>query len=68
MSKFAAHIGNMHASVRVTAFFDSAIQAREAASSLGHKDAWVCEISNWKEHQEWNKQRVGMYATNPVQE
>lgn len=68
MAKFAAHVGNMHASIRVTPFFETAVEARNAASTLGHKESWISKTSNWKEHQEWNKQKVGMYAAHQVQE
>ncbi len=66
--KYAAHVGNKHASARITPFFDTAAEARAAASKTDHSDAWIAPCSNWAEHMEWNRRRVGMYAAMPVEE
>ena len=68
MTKFAAFIGNIHASARVTAFFDTPAEARQAAAKTEHGSTVVREISNWKEHMKWNVERVGMYECFPVAE
>jgi urease accessory protein UreE len=68
MTKFAAHIGNLHASARVTPFFGSAAEAMAAASKTDHDATFIRECANWEEHQRWNTQRVGMYAQMPVNE
>jgi hypothetical protein len=64
----AAYVGNKHAKVRVTPFFATHEEARNAAVSSGHLEAFTQECANWQEHQRWNRERVGMYATCPVQE
>lgn len=68
MTKFAAHVGNHHASARVTPFFDSPAEATAAAAKTDHGVTFVTACSNWEEHQRWNAQRVGMYAQMPVVE
>jgi len=66
--KFAAHIGNMHAAARVTPFFDSYSEAAEYAKSNGIDYSFIRQIANWKEHQVWNKAKVGFYAERQVNE
>ena len=68
MTKFAAHVGNLHASARVTPFFSSAAEAMAAASKTDHGVTFIRECANWEEHQRWNAQQVGMYAQMPVAE
>jgi len=68
MTKFAAHVGNLHASARVTPFFDTAAEAMQAAANTDHGSTFVRECANWQEHQRWNAQRVGNYAQMPVAE
>jgi len=64
----AAFVGNMHASARVTPFYPTHAEAREAAKKLGFLETFTREISNWAEHKKWNIERVGMYAQMPVAE
>lgn len=66
--KYAAYTGNQHLSIRLTPFFDSRAEARQAALDQGHTTAWVAPCANWQEHQRWNRERVGNYASCPVQE
>lgn len=68
MTKFAAHVGNQHASARVTPFFDSPAKAMAAAAKTDHGVTFVAACANWEEHQQWNAQRVGVYAQMPVAE
>lgn len=65
-TKFAAHIGNLHATARVTPFFDTPAQARTAASRMGYDSTFVRECANWQEHQTWNMERIGSYAEMQV--
>lgn len=65
---YAAHVGNHHAQARITAFYDTMQEAHEAAKVTDHNGWFVRFISNWKEHQEWNRQGVGMYAGCQVAE
>jgi hypothetical protein len=60
-TKFAGYVGNKHLRIRVTPFFDS---AAEVTGSF----EFIDQCGNWREHQQWNKQRVGNYAQCPVQE
>jgi hypothetical protein len=68
MNKFASHVGNIHASARVTPFFDTAEEARQAAAKTDHSVTFVRECANWQEHQKWNQQRIGNYKQMPVSE
>jgi hypothetical protein len=67
-AKIAAYVGNKHAKARVTPFFDTHEEARKVAIQAGHLEAFTQECANWQEHQRWNSERVGMYASMPVQE
>lgn len=62
MSKFAAFIGNIHQSYRVTGFFEKANDASCDAKRKGYDDFCVREILNWKEHISWSKGKIGMYS------
>lgn len=66
--RFAAYVGNDHAKIRVTPFFDTRTEAKEAAITRGHLESFVAPCANWKEHMKWNKQRIGMYKECPVTE
>ena len=66
--KFAAYNGNDFCKVRITPFFDSRAEAAAAAKSAGHLTAFTAPCANWQEHQRWNAERVGNYASCPVQE
>jgi len=66
--KFAAYNGNDHCKVRVTTFFDTRAEAADAAKAAGHLTAFVAPCANWKEHMKWNIERVGNYASCPVDE
>jgi hypothetical protein len=68
MTKFAAHIANIHCGIRMTPFFDTAAEAREFAASNKIEFNCIRETANWKEHQAWNAARVGNYASCPVAE
>jgi hypothetical protein len=59
--KYAGYVGNKHCAVRVTQFFN---KASEVAGSF----EFTAPCANWKEHQRWNQQRVGNYASCPVAE
>ena len=67
-TKFAAYAGNDFCKVRLTPFFDSRADAAAAAKCAGHLTAFTAPCANWKEHQEWNKQKVGNYAQCQVAE
>jgi hypothetical protein len=62
----AAYVGNKHAKVRVTPFYVTHQEARNAAVASGHLDTFTQECANWQEHQRWNRERVGMYAHSTV--
>ena len=64
--RYAAHTGNMHCSIRVTPFFDTIAEARAAGDATDHDQTVVKPTANWEEHQRWNQQRVGNYASCPV--
>lgn len=64
----AAYVGNKHAKVRVTPFYGTHQEARDSASANGHLNVFTQECANWSEHQRWNRERIGMYAQNPVTE
>ena len=66
--KQAAFIGNSHAAARVTPFFDTHVEVAEFAKNSGIDYSFIRPIGNWKEHQVWNAQRVGFYATNQIVE
>lgn len=62
--KFAAYSGNEFVKIRTTPFFDTRAEARAADPGA----AFVAPCGNWKEHQQWNIDRVGNYAECPVLE
>lgn len=66
--KFAAYVGNDHANIRLTPFFDTRAEAQAAARAAGHLTAFTAPCANWQEHQRWNTERRGMYAQCPVVE
>jgi hypothetical protein len=59
--KFAGYVGNEHVQVRKTPFFDT------RAEVVGEFD-FIAPCANWREHQRWNRDRVGNYAQCPVVE
>jgi len=67
-TKYAAWTGNDHLCIRVTPFFDTIQEAREAGDRTDHFQTVVKPTGNWQEHQRWNQQRVGNYAACPVNE
>jgi len=68
MSKQAAFAGNDHAAGRVTPFFETVQEVKEYADKFGIDYSFIKQISNWKEHMEWNSSRVGLYAQHQVSE
>ena len=68
MTKYAAYVANAHMSIRVTPFFDSIKEAREAGDKTDHFQTVIKECANWKEHMRWNAELVGNYASCPINE
>lgn len=60
-TKFAGYVGNLHLTIRVTSFFSSADEVK------GEYE-FIRQCGNWQEHQRWNQERKGNYASCPVQE
>lgn len=67
-TKYAAYVGNTNCRIRVSPFFDSIPEAREAGDKTDHAQTVVMPCGNWQEHKKWNRERVGNYADMPVNE
>lgn len=59
--KYAGYVGNKHLKIRTTRFFDT---EKEVVGNF----EFVKPCANWEQQMEWNRQRVGNYATCPVEE
>ena len=66
--KYAAFTGTMHAAARVTPFFESHSEAATYAEECEISFSFIKQVSNWKEHQQWNSDKVGFYAEHQVTE